>query len=291
VTGTAKEFMENEPPPPHYIKSREALHEKIISSILNSVKSSSQPVAVLSGGGSGSGKSSVLNSMRDKIKDLAHIDADEIKKSIPEYEKMTKAGDESAAGYVHDESSDLTAKAISDAVDQKKPFLYDSTMANGPKFEKLVKRLKDAGYKVHIVFADLPKDEAIKRAEERAKLTGRKVPMDAINKSHENAPKTLSSIHDMAESVSVYSTAGKNPEMKYHTVNGQPAAKFKDESYVNEMNRRGHMLKSEDGGKEKDDLIERLHEAIKSTEGADKGDDIPSAVDHGVDIDQYPVSK
>lgn len=225
-----------------YSLERKNLHDQIISKRLDLVKSSKKPIAILTGGGSGSGKSSVLKAALANMKDdLVHIDADDIKKDIPEYNEMTKENNPDAAALAHDESSDLSSELINRAIESNKPFVYDSTMKNVEKFKKLIDKLKKSGFEVHIVFAYCDPDTAKQRADMRAKKTGRKVPDSIIEESHKGAINGLNFLHELADSTTVYNTGGEPPPKVAAKRGGRPPKTEKTEHYK-EMESRGMKL-------------------------------------------------
>ena len=216
-----------------YNSGRAALHQKIVNKIVaecGKPEKGQKPVAILMGGGSASGKST----MRSKVieKDLAEsgikagtIDSDEIKNEIPEFASLKKTHPEDAARLVHEESSDIGSHALDSVIDQGRHFIYDGTMKNKKKYSDLVDRLKKAGYEVHAYVADVPLEEAIKRSDARAERSGRKVPHDIIESSHTGVPGTIEHIKDRLDSHRVYdntdklhlisSDAGVHDEEKY----------------------------------------------------------------------------
>jgi len=112
------------------------------------------------GGSAGSGKSTFLNKnapymQSDKI---WKIDADEVRAKLPEYKGWN-------APATHEETQDIV-KELLDEFDQpcKHDLLYDGTMSNAKKYNPIIKRLKQLGYKVFLVFMDIPKEIAIERA-------------------------------------------------------------------------------------------------------------------------------
>jgi predicted ABC-type ATPase len=269
-----------------YVDERAELHDQIANLFLDKVKKSSKPVMILSGGGSASGKSTVLHSaLSDFDTEVAHIDADAIKENIPEYKAMVAAKDESAAAHAHQESSQLASRLIGQAFDSGKPFVYDSTMKNPEKMKKVIQEAKKRGYGVHIVFADLDKKIAHERASKRAAETGRKVPRSVINASHEGAIKTLGDIHHLADSVSVYSNKGAKPEIAYQR---QGEEKTVTDHLYQDMLKRGHTIKSEKPESKGDyDLVNRILEKIKKTKVGHERDN-PGVSDEGVAHDEYP---
>lgn len=82
-----------------------AATEKIIEDFLSEGRKpkSGRPRAVFTMGGPASGKGGLSGAHRPEGSVL--IDSDEIKKRIPEYRALTKAGDARAATIAHEESS------------------------------------------------------------------------------------------------------------------------------------------------------------------------------------------
>lgn len=195
-----------------YSKSRAKLHDKIIDDV---VKKSGKPgpgekpVAILMGGGSASGKSTMRknvidNYLKDAGVEAGTVDSDEIKFALPEMKSLIETNPDDAARLVHEESSDVGAKMIDTLINDGRHFVYDGTMKSKSKYLKLIERLKDAGYEVHAYIADIPLEEAVNRSEARAKRTGRKVPYDIIEASHKGVPGTVEAIKDKVDSYKVF---------------------------------------------------------------------------------------
>lgn len=200
-----------------YVDNRHDMHMEIINKVVNSAgspKKGQKPIAILMGGGSASGKSTMREAVIEKelekrgIK-VGTVDADEIKKEIPEYSSLKETHPDDAARIVHEESSDIGALMIDTLIKKNKHFIYDGTMGSTKKYEKLVDRLKKAGYEVHAYVADVPIEVAKERSDARAKDTGRKVPHHIIEGSHKGVPKTVEAIKDKIDSYRVYDNQDK----------------------------------------------------------------------------------
>jgi predicted ABC-type ATPase len=208
-----------------YIPSRRRIHEPILSKIVDSVKPipppvGHKPVAVFTAGGPGSGKSSMVRKSAEVFgTEMAMIAADEIKKEIPEYSSELARGNEDAAIVVHEESTDLAAEAIERCIEGNKPFLLDSTFKNVPKFQKMIARLKEKGYEVHVLYAHCDEDEAARRAKKRQEQTGRKVDEDVVRSGNRAAKEALKQLGSLADSTSVFDTQAGGappPKLVYH---------------------------------------------------------------------------
>lgn len=127
-----------------YTKQRQQLHDSIIQGILdqaNSPKEGEQPIAVLMGGGSASGKGTLRSSLVVPRLQSAGInvgisDCDDIKSQLPEYEHFQKQDAESAALRVHEESMDISMEAMNKLIENNKNLLFDGTMKDVEKYEK-----------------------------------------------------------------------------------------------------------------------------------------------------------
>ena len=137
-----------------------------------------KPVCFLFGGGSASGKSTVINSI---VKPLigklpykfANLDCDEIKSHMPEYQMYQDEG-EDPVGRVHRESSDICNECIKAMVQNRKCFTYDGCMSDYRKYRNLIGHLNDAGYEIHIVAVDVPTKMALARAKKRKRQIAEK---------------------------------------------------------------------------------------------------------------------
>lgn len=200
-----------------YIEERIIEHNKIISYFLNNDKNTREPQqAILLGGGSASGKSTLsefwLKAYEENSIPITHIDCDEIKLLIPEYENVKQYNEETAAAFVHDESSDIAERLLEKCIEGKKNFLFDGTMKNLEKYQRLIKRLKENGYNIVVTVVDVPVDVAKSRANVRFLDTGRKVPNHIIEESHKEVPKTFFVIKEMVDEYTLYDTTGTLPK-------------------------------------------------------------------------------
>lgn len=202
-----------------YTKQRQKLHDSIIQGILdqaNSPKEGEQPIAVLMGGGSASGKGTLRSSLVVPRLQSAGInvgisDCDEIKSQLPEYEHFQEQNAESAALRVHEESMDISMEAMDKLIENNKNLLFDGTMKDVDKYDKIIDKLHKSGYKVQIIGADVPVDVAIERSNIRAKQTGRKVPEGIIKGAHGGFAVTYPQLLDKVDGYSLYDNSGNYP--------------------------------------------------------------------------------
>lgn len=197
-----------------YTKERQKLHNKIIDEFISAGgKSEAKPIAILTGGGTASGKSTMVRgainpALERAQKKAVRIDSDEIKEAMPDYHQAKKDNVKTAAARVHEESSDIAKKILSKAIDNKQNLIFDGTMSNPQKYVKMVDRLKNAGYEVQAHVADVSIGEAMKRSNARALKTGREVPKEILVGTHQGVPHTVRAIRDKVDKLSVYDTTG-----------------------------------------------------------------------------------
>ncbi|MCQ6279974.1 zeta toxin family protein [Bacillus sp. EB600] len=198
--------------PNNYVPHRERLHVKIIKSLMQNtdhMKNSLNPVAILIGGGSATGKTK----LREKvIKEQAKtspikfltVDPDDIKIFIPEYQQYKETSPLTAASFVHKESCDIRDRLVLGLIENRISFIYEGTLAKPKKYKNLIRYLIREGYAVHLYISDVPLSMARIRAEERAKITGRSIPTNVIESTHKLVPKTFLAVKDLVDSYHIF---------------------------------------------------------------------------------------
>lgn len=184
---------------PGVYTSRSVLHRAIIGYYL-AQGIMSMPVAWLTAGGGGAGKTFSLGVL--ELRNLytpagkVMINADDIKERIPEYRELVKLGDSRAAAIVHEESSQIAKDLLFEAARKKSALVYDATLANFTKGQKLIENLQNVGYAIHLVAVTIHVPTARARAEDRAKKSKRHVPFEDLVRAHwgfnESFPKYAS---------------------------------------------------------------------------------------------------
>lgn len=195
-----------------YSPKRHALHLQIVAHFIKKASSPNKgekPIAVLIGGGTASGKTTlrkiiVENMLRGMNIHTVTVDPDEIKEYLPEYGALKKKHPHEAARLVHKESLDVSELLLSQLIRHRKHFVHEGTMARTNKYKKLVKQLKKAGYAVYAYIVDLPLETAKQRAAKRAKLTGRTIPPHIIENTHRLVPYTFLVIKQWVDNYYVY---------------------------------------------------------------------------------------
>ena len=186
-------------------------------------KPQDHPAATFFGGGPAAGKSTALKATHP---DTAHIDPDEIKAQLPEYQQMIDAKDPRAASYVHEESSQLAKQATREAQERRLNFTLDGT--GDSDIAKMAGKVNDArkhGYMTEGKYVTTGTDEAVKRAKARAAATGRHVPETFIRETHAAVSDTYAKAVKMGlfDKTELWDTTGAKPALVAHK---EPGGKF-----------------------------------------------------------------
>lgn len=194
---------------------RNALHVRVVQEHLRGVKpASGQPTMTFLGGGSAAGKSTYVKNAKDfpSKKTAVHVDSDNIKGKLPEYNQMVKAGLRSAAGYAHEESSALAKRVISVAQNRGYNVVLDGTGDNSPaSMSKKIAQARSHGMRVNAVYVTVPTKVALERANKRGEKTGRVIDENVIRNIHKSVSKTALAVADQFDDFKLYDTQGKTP--------------------------------------------------------------------------------
>jgi predicted ABC-type ATPase len=216
ITRTA-DSLEEHAPGGQLTPERQKLHDSIVSGALEGHGRHAHPVATFLGGGPASGKSTIAGNQQDSV----HIDADAVKKQLPDYHQKIAAGDKTAAAHVHEESSHLTRRIMDEAVKGGRNFTLDGT--GDSDFAKLngkISQAKKAGHMVAGKYVTVDTDEAVRRAKARAERPGsgshgRMVPESVIRQTHKNVSGTFRQAvdHDVFDSLELWDNNDKEPRL------------------------------------------------------------------------------
>ncbi|MCB9267775.1 MAG: zeta toxin family protein [Lewinellaceae bacterium] len=181
-----------------YTEGRQALHTKVIKEELadNACIKRDAPIAILTGGLPGSGKSTFIRKNRDWMTNPAifKIDADEVRAKLPEYKGWN-------APQTHQESRDIVNQLIEKIGANGCSFdiIYDGTMNKSEKYGPLIKKLKEEGYQVFVLYMKVDKKTSMNRAMGRYQKSGRYVPRFIIEEAAKNGLAAFNEIKEMVD--------------------------------------------------------------------------------------------
>ncbi|WP_394780582.1 zeta toxin family protein [Undibacterium sp.] len=243
---------------------RDLLRQEIVKQAMEGAEpvTDGKPVLYIVGGGGGAGKGHVGDLLRDQGKlpehNVVHIDADEIKQQIPEYDELVHAGDSRAADVVHEESSMLakailyramgmTQSEVPGAMAQyvpatsqgKRNIMLDATLSNFTKGIALISQAKEQGYAVHIIGVIANPGRALERAVSRDQRTGRYVDGNVIRQAHEGFLNSIDDYAKHADRFELHDNSGTAPELIAESERGRlnlsDDVRHRIEGYKNEL--------------------------------------------------------
>jgi predicted ABC-type ATPase len=183
-----------------FTKERAQMHEQIIKDAVSGVPSSDEPVFTMLGGGPAAGKSTFVREtgmIADRTQ-AVHVNADEFKEGLPEYNLMRNAYSDNdffnAAGFSHEESSYLSELARKNALANSKSVVLDGTgNGNYEKFAGKINEAKSRGYTVEGNYVTVPTDVAVTRSFNRSlKQSERRfVPQNIVEGTHGAVSRTF----------------------------------------------------------------------------------------------------
>lgn len=159
-----------------------------------------QPVAILFSGAPGSGKTTAHNAMMNgKERQFVQLDSDVIMERMPRYRELLAQGSKDAASQLHSASLRLRERIMNCAIKDKKSFTLVGSGSNLNLYKEIISKLRKQNYRIKLVRCEVDLEVAKKRVEQRAAITGRYVPEDAVttifNQSQDNL-ETLKSLVD-----------------------------------------------------------------------------------------------
>lgn len=208
----------------NYNEERTAFHEAIVQDKINQ-GSTNLGTSYFLGGAPATGKSSLESSGQVVYPEgILRVDPDEVKATLPEYNKMSENKISQSASKVHEESSKLSKDIVNNAADRKMDAVID-TIGDG-SFEKVAEKAqqqRDAGKNVvaHYVTTDI--QTSLDRAQARGERTGRNVPTDFIKDMHKEVSTIFPKLADnnTFNELHLYDNNGTTPKLIYSKIEGK----------------------------------------------------------------------
>lgn len=206
---------------------RQKLHDTILAKHFDKVKAPTpeelkdkKPVAVMLMGGPASGKSTIGSAYPDD--EFVHLDSDALKEHLPEYRVATKWRAKNAAKMTHEESIHLMQQLREKTIAAKKNLVMDGSGRHLHSYLNMIKKLKDAGYHVKVVMADIDPDTAMRRAKQRGQVSGRWVPQHVFDASYKAIPHNFGEIAHAGDDFELWDTRPNgSPQLKWEKTNGE----------------------------------------------------------------------
>ena len=187
----------------HYLKERQLLQDAIICKAFAGKDPVGAPKLYLTAGAMGAGKT---HTIRDLLKEsfscYVIADVDRVTHQLPEMKRLLKDDPYNAGKILHSEACTIHELIFRKAVQDRYDVIIDSSLRNGSFYEKFLFKVKAEGiYEIIIVHVIASLETCLRRAEQRAKETGRHVPRSSIEQSVRECPKAVELLSDLADGV------------------------------------------------------------------------------------------
>jgi adenylate kinase family enzyme len=116
-------------------------------------KPQEHPIAIITGGQPGSGKSRLAEAAKDELRDRGgylHVDADILREKNPSYKFLMERDDKTAANYTHDVASAWSRRLTTTGIENKRNLVIDQTSRDPEAVSSLTARLRKAGYRIEV---------------------------------------------------------------------------------------------------------------------------------------------
>lgn len=221
---------------------RKGFRDQVIRIIgCNSTELTDRPKVVFSGGGYGSGKTTILNWLARNGKiplNSGHmVGVDYFKFYVPEFSLIQSAADGRASLTVQKECVQMSDRLFDLLVQKRRSFIWDSSMSNEADTMKRVQACQHGGYEISMVGVLTPLPVAIRQSMLRAKDSRRFPHPEFLPKSHLGFRQAFWKYMDVFDDVLVFANLGMNPDN--HPIIAEKSSgnrlAINDETVLNEL--------------------------------------------------------
>ncbi|KAG7356058.1 zeta toxin family protein [Nitzschia inconspicua] len=174
-----------------------------------------EPWIVFTAGAMGAGKSHTMNILvkheRFPLHSFVGVDPDEIRRLLPEFHMYINENPELAGDLTRKEAGYIAEILTLAALQVGKNVLQDGSLRDSEWYRTYFERLRREFPKVRqaIIHVTAPREAVFQRAEARAKMTGRVVPRELLEKTLAQVPK---SVEILAPLVDYYAEINNPPD-------------------------------------------------------------------------------
>jgi predicted ABC-type ATPase len=183
-----------------------------------SVKLEGRRTIIFSGGGYGSGKTTIINQLAE-TRQLAVgpsdlVSSDIFRQLIPEYNLIKAVGDGRASFTVHKECTDLTDQLFESLIDDGRSFVFDSSMGHKANALRRIEMAKARGYYLTMIAILTPLDVAMRFAMRRAKISRRFPIFGEYKQSHASFIGEFRNYFPHFDEIKVLANSGENRDIE-----------------------------------------------------------------------------
>lgn len=131
----------------------EAIYQTIAARYLPLAQPQALPVAIITGGQPGSGKSGITDRAKAELGasgGYVLVDADKVRTRHPDYARLMREDDTTAANKTHPDAGAWAGRLGRDAIASKRNVIFDQTSKDPAAVLDLAKKLREAGYHVEL---------------------------------------------------------------------------------------------------------------------------------------------
>ena len=204
-------------------EQRRAIYEAVIRPqyLDDSARDLAQPVAIITGGQPGSGKSTLRRNAEltlEKHGGTAISDPDELRRFHPRFMEFNALDDKTTASKTQADASAWAKQLLADAIAERRNIVLDRTLGSPGQLAQMADMLKSAGYDIRIeamaVRAEVSAVRIFYRYEhERERYGyGRFTPLEFHDQAYAGLPRTLERAQQagLASSINLYDESAKH---------------------------------------------------------------------------------
>jgi predicted kinase len=206
------------------------------------------------GGGGASGKTFFIEQGLVKVptkesKKAVHINADDIKLMLPEYDKLRFHPDpdtaKTAAGYVHQESSILANEITRRALKEGYTVVLDGTGSNPKKVKKQLALARRRGYDTQGHYVNTPFETALNNNQKRFDNPKEKrwVGPDILQEAHQSVSANFEKLAPLFNTMELLHNDGKSLPKVIATSSRKSKIEVGDKDLYDAFLRKGDELK------------------------------------------------
>lgn len=201
-----------------YSLSRQAQQDALLADALQGVEGGREtPWCVFTAGAMGSGKSHVFEHLVDRgilpLQGVQILDPDMFKAALPEWRGYLARDPLRAGFHTRRESGYLLEVAQEHALRDRRHIWVDGSLRDGEwysgEFERI--RREHPTYKIAIVHVVATRSAVLQRAERRAEITGRHVPVSEIDDSITRVPRSVELLRTHCDFLAVVDNSADRP--------------------------------------------------------------------------------
>ena len=174
--------------------------------------------AVLTMGGPGAGKSTILDEVVPGRKHYVVVNPDDVKEALPAYQRGLQSGNKDIANQVHKQSKTVATNLATKAMAQRQNVIYDATGANTSDYTTMIAGLKKQNYTIKLVMVHVTADEGLRRVTDRAVGTGRHVPEKIVRAVYPQIGPNFVKLAPTVDHALLYENMSKKPKLLWDSL-------------------------------------------------------------------------